>query len=136
MDSHSRSRHLHCYNTVFTCAGDSWIFMTSDLVGAPPSLQLKRGFSVQPHIYRVRYIKCYRSIALKLLIISKNVSDKNFSVREDRHATAITRSLTKPHRKKSGNVRSDERGGQATGPPRPIHFSSKISSITCLEHRA
>ena len=33
-------------------------------------------------IYRVRHIKCYRGIALKLLIISKNVSDKSFSVRE------------------------------------------------------
>ena len=31
------------------------------------------------------YIKCYRSIALKLLIIFKNVSYKSFSVREDRH---------------------------------------------------
>ena len=30
--------------------------------------------------YRVRHIKCYRAIALKLLIISKNVSDKSFSV--------------------------------------------------------
>ena len=30
-------------------------------------------------------IKCYRAIALKLLIISKNVSDKSFSVREGRH---------------------------------------------------
>ena len=28
---------------------------------------------------------CYRAIALKLLIISKNVSDKSFSVREGRH---------------------------------------------------
>ena len=36
-------------------------------------------------IYRVRHIKCYRAIALKLLIISKNVSDKSFSVREGRH---------------------------------------------------
>ena len=35
--------------------------------------------------YRVRHIKCYRGIALKLLIISKNVSDKSFSVREGRH---------------------------------------------------
>ena len=32
-----------------------------------------------------RHIKCYRAIALKLLIISKNVSDKSFSVREGRH---------------------------------------------------
>ena len=30
-------------------------------------------------------MKCYKTIALKLLIISKNVSDKSFSVREDRH---------------------------------------------------
>ena len=30
-------------------------------------------------------MKCYRAIALKLLIISKNVSDKSFSVREGRH---------------------------------------------------
>ena len=36
-------------------------------------------------VYRVRHIKCYRAIALKLLIISKNVSDKSFSVREGRH---------------------------------------------------
>ena len=36
-------------------------------------------------IYRVRNIKCYRAIALKLLIISKNVSDKSFGVREGRH---------------------------------------------------
>ena len=36
-------------------------------------------------IYRVRHIKCYREIALKLLIISENVSDKSFSVREGRH---------------------------------------------------
>ena len=31
------------------------------------------------------HIKCYRAIALKLLIISKNVSDKSFSDREGRH---------------------------------------------------
>ena len=36
-------------------------------------------------VYRVRHIKCYRVIALKLLIIYKNVSDKSFSVREGRH---------------------------------------------------
>ena len=30
-------------------------------------------------------MKCYRAIALKLLIISKNVSDKSFSVGESRH---------------------------------------------------
>ena len=36
-------------------------------------------------MYRVRHIKRYRAIALKLLIISKNVSDKSFSVREGRH---------------------------------------------------
>ena len=36
-------------------------------------------------ILRVKHIKCYRAIALKLLIISKNVSDKSFSVREGRH---------------------------------------------------
>ena len=36
-------------------------------------------------IYRVRHIKCYRAIALKLLIISKNVSEKSFRVREGRH---------------------------------------------------
>ena len=36
-------------------------------------------------IYRVRHIKYYRAIALKLLIISKNVSDKSFSVREKRY---------------------------------------------------
>ena len=29
-------------------------------------------------VYRVRHIKCYRAIALKLLIISKNVSDKSY----------------------------------------------------------
>ena len=33
----------------------------------------------------MRHIKCYREIALKLLIIYKNVSDKSFSVRESRH---------------------------------------------------
>ena len=36
-------------------------------------------------VYRVRHIKCYRAIALNLLIISKNVSDKSFIVREGRH---------------------------------------------------
>ena len=49
--------------------------------------------------------------------------------------TAIARSLTKPHKKKCGDNRSGERGGQATGPPRPIHFSSKISFITCARAR-
>ena len=33
----------------------------------------------------MRHIKCYRAIALKLLIISKHVSDKSFSFREGRH---------------------------------------------------
>ena len=33
----------------------------------------------------MRHIKCYRAVALKLLIISKNVSNKSFSVREGRH---------------------------------------------------
>ena len=33
----------------------------------------------------VRHIKCYRVIALKLLIISENVSDKSFNVRKGRH---------------------------------------------------
>ena len=36
-------------------------------------------------MYRVRHTKCYRAIALKLLIISKNVSNKSFSVQEGRH---------------------------------------------------
>ena len=36
-------------------------------------------------IYRVGHIKCYRAITLRLLIISKNVSDKIFSVREGHH---------------------------------------------------
>ena len=37
-------------------------------------------------LYRVSHIKCYRSITLiKVLIISKNVPDKSFSVREGRH---------------------------------------------------
>ena len=31
------------------------------------------------------HIKCYRAIALKLLITSKNVSYKSFSAREGRH---------------------------------------------------
>ena len=31
-------------------------------------------------LYRARHIKCYRAIALKLLIISKNVSDISISV--------------------------------------------------------
>ena len=35
--------------------------------------------------YRMWPITCYRAIALKLLIISKNVSDKSFSVSEGRH---------------------------------------------------
>ena len=39
---------------------------------------------VPRRIYTV-YIMCYRAISLKLLIISKNVSDKSFSVREGRH---------------------------------------------------
>ena len=33
----------------------------------------------------MRHIKCYRAQALKLLITSKNVSDKSFSVREGCH---------------------------------------------------
>ena len=33
----------------------------------------------------MRHIKCYRAIALTLLIMSKNVSDKSYSVREVRH---------------------------------------------------
>ena len=33
----------------------------------------------------MRHRKCYGAIALKLLIISKNVSDKSFSVRKGRH---------------------------------------------------
>ena len=37
------------------------------------------------HICRVRHIKCYRAIAIKLLIISKNVSGKSFSVQEGFH---------------------------------------------------
>ena len=37
------------------------------------------------NVYRVKHIKCYRAIALKLLIISKKFSDKSFSVREGRH---------------------------------------------------
>ena len=36
-------------------------------------------------LYRVSHIKCYRAIGLKLFIISKNFSDKSFSVREGRH---------------------------------------------------
>ena len=40
---------------------------------------------IRLNIYRVRYIECYRARALKLLIISKNVSGKSFSVREGRH---------------------------------------------------
>ena len=32
-----------------------------------------------------RHVNCYRAIALKLLIISKDVSDKSFSVRECCH---------------------------------------------------
>ena len=35
--------------------------------------------------YRVGHIKFYRAIALKPLIISKNVTNKSFSVREGRH---------------------------------------------------
>ena len=33
----------------------------------------------------MRHTKCYRAIELKLLIVSKNVSDKSFSVRKGRH---------------------------------------------------
>ena len=36
-------------------------------------------------VYRVRHIKSYRAIALKLLIILKNVSDKSVSVGEGRY---------------------------------------------------
>ena len=36
-------------------------------------------------LYRVRNMKCNSAIALKLLVISKNVLDKSFSVREGRH---------------------------------------------------
>ena len=50
-----------------------------------PSKTVYRLQGVLGRIYRVRHIKCYRAITLKLLIISKNVSDKSFSVREGRH---------------------------------------------------
>ena len=39
----------------------------------------------QALIYRVGHIKCYRAIALQLLIISKIVPVKSFSVREGCH---------------------------------------------------
>ena len=43
-------------------------------------------YIVNKYVYiQVRNITCYRAIALKLLIISKNVSDKSISVREGRH---------------------------------------------------
>ena len=42
-------------------------------------------FGIGIGIYRERHIKCYRAIVLKLLIVSKNVSDISFSVRESRH---------------------------------------------------
>ena len=42
--------------------------------------------SIYTHIQgEAHTIKCYSAIALKLLIISKNVSDKSFSVRKGRH---------------------------------------------------
>ena len=37
----------------------------------------------------MRHIKCYRAIALKLLITSKNVSDKSFSVGEGHHTEPV-----------------------------------------------
>ena len=49
------------------------------------SINWNGAFCIYIYIYRVRHIKCYRAIALKLLIISKNVSDKSFSVREGRN---------------------------------------------------
>ena len=46
---------------------------------------LNKTWFIGGEIYTVRHIKCYRAIEFKLLTISKNVSDKSFSVREGRH---------------------------------------------------
>ena len=62
---------------IFSTKIDVWVKLTQCV---PRGLSLKRSA-----LYRVRHMKCYRAIALKLLIISKNVSDKSFSVREGRH---------------------------------------------------
>ena len=69
---HTFERHTTCYNLFLSNVTVSKIFRFPDLSGTPC-------------IYRVRHIKCYRAIALKLLIISKNVSDKSFSIREGHH---------------------------------------------------
>ena len=45
--------------------------------------------SITMTIYRVRHIKCYRAIALKLLIISKKFSDKSCSVPKGRLTSRI-----------------------------------------------
>ena len=47
-------------------------------------------------------------------------------------STAITRSLTKPHKKYSGDVRSVERGYQATGPLVLSIFRQKSHSSLVL----
>lgn len=36
-----------------------------------------------------------------------------------------------PHTKKSNTFKSDDRAGQAIGPPRPIHLSGKARLIFC-----
>lgn len=40
---------------------------------------------------------------------------------------SYTTSFRYPHKKKSGIVMSGERGGQGTGPPRPIHRPGKVA---------
>ena len=48
-------------------------------------MMLQQSVKLHGWEYGVKYIKCYRAIALKLLIKSKNVSNKSFSAREGRH---------------------------------------------------
>jgi hypothetical protein len=46
-----------------------------------------------------------------------------------------TRSLTHSHRNKSIGVKSEDLGGHAVGPPRPIHLSGNVL-IEEICHRA
>ena len=67
-------------------------FKTSTVVGALLNHRLGEALLLRSptvlnwcFIYRVRHTKCYKAIALKLLIMSKKISDKSFSVWEGRH---------------------------------------------------
>ena len=70
------------FNKMGTTSKDDTVRMTKNSTNADIWTQIEY-FSDTPriyiyfyiHIYRVMYIKCYRAIALELLIISKNVSD-------------------------------------------------------------